>query len=73
MLGPVIDEYEQVDEVTCWEAIVHLCTMPWRFLFAIIPPKHLFGGWPTFFVCFFFIGLISFFIIELSSTIGCLL
>jgi solute carrier family 8 (sodium/calcium exchanger) len=73
MLGPVVDEYEQLDNVTCWEALVHLCTMPWRFVFSIIPPKHYFGGWPTFFFTFFFIGVLSFFIMELSSVIGCLL
>jgi solute carrier family 8 (sodium/calcium exchanger) len=73
MLGPVVDEYDQIDDVTCWEALVHLCTMPWRFVFSIIPPKRFGGGWPTFFVCFFCIGLLSFFIMEVATVIGCLL
>jgi hypothetical protein len=66
MLGPVVDEYDQIDTVTCWEALVHLLTMPWRFVFAIIPPKAYGNGWPAFIVCFFMIGLISFFIMEVA-------
>jgi Ca2+/Na+ antiporter len=47
--------------------------MPWRIAFAIVPPKRLAGGWPAFVACFLLIGVISFFIMELATTVGCLL
>lgn len=55
-LGPTIDEDDNVDDVTCGEAFMHLLTVPWKVLFAFIPPAHYGGGWPAFFFALAFIG-----------------
>ena len=46
--------------------------MPWKLLFAVIPPTSYLGGWITFFIAFTFIGLLSYLVFDVVATIGCL-
>jgi len=38
MLGPSIDEENQIEEVEIGEAMAHFLTIKWKVLFAFIPP-----------------------------------
>lgn len=69
--GPSTDEFDQIDEVTGWEAFYHFVTIPWCVLFAIIPPRRYCNGWISFIFAFIFIGLISFCVQELTYNLGC--
>merc|ERR1719487_2003753 len=54
--------------------IVHMVSLPWKFLFAALtPPPVLFGGWLLFIWCLFLIGLLTAFIADLAETFGCCL
>lgn len=73
MLGPKIDENNFIDDVTCGEAIFHLISMPWKFIFALIPPKKMCGGWLAFFVALSLIGFIVSIVGEFAGLLGCTL
>ena len=44
MLGPTVDEDNNIDEVTIGEAITHFFTITWKVLFAFVPPTKWGGG-----------------------------
>jgi solute carrier family 8 (sodium/calcium exchanger) len=71
MLGPTIDEDNLMDDVTCGEAIMHLMTIFWKVLFAIIPPKEKLGGWAAFLIALSLIGGITVIVGEIATLLGC--
>lgn len=73
ILGPTIDEDDMIDDVTCCEGFTHLLTMPWKLLFAVIPPKNYCGGWAAFGVALTLIGMITAIVGELATLLGCVL
>lgn len=73
ILGPTINEDDMIDDVTCGEAFTHMLTMPWKLLFALVPPKHHCGGWAAFFVALSLIGMITAIVGELATLLGCVL
>lgn len=48
-------------------------TMPFNVVFACVPPAHWGGGWPCFLVALGFIALVTMFISDTASVLGCLL
>lgn len=60
-----------VDDVTCGEAIYHLLAVPWRVIFALIPPRHIWGGWAAFIVALSLIGVVTFLVGEIATLLGC--
>jgi len=72
-MQPTIDEYDNIKPPTYRECFIHFLTLPWKILFACIPPKHICGGWVSFGFAFALIGVLSFVILEVMSTMGCLL
>ncbi|CAE7501661.1 Slc8a3 [Symbiodinium sp. CCMP2592] len=52
---------------------LHLLTMPWKLLFAIIPPVDYCGGWLCFYFSLMFIGLVTALISDLAGLVGCVL
>jgi hypothetical protein len=64
-LGPTIDEDGSFDDVTGWEAFIHYFSLPWKLLFAFIPPRRYGNGNPAFFCCLVFMAVIIFFIAEI--------
>lgn len=73
MLGPKIDEDNLIDDVSCSEALMHLVSMPWKLVFALIPPKQMCGGWFAFFVALALIGFIVSIVGEFAGLLGCTL
>lgn len=53
------------------EFIAHLITMPWRALFAFLPPPALSHGWPAFLCALAYITAIANFLIKLANLFGC--
>ena len=47
-----------VDDVTLSEALTHFIMMPWKLLFATVPPTHLGNGYPAFLAALVFIGFV---------------
>lgn len=71
LFGPSVDEYDNVDEVTCCEAILHCISIPWKLLGACIPPRKLGNGLPAFLFSLIALFLLTWAMVELSITIGC--
>lgn len=49
----------------------HVVTLFWKMLFAFVPPPIFFGGWACFFSALFMIGLVTAFVGEIASLLGC--
>merc|ERR1711970_1533575 len=41
---------------TCGDYIMHFLTLPWKLIFAFIPPTAIYDGYPTFVISILFIG-----------------
>merc|ERR1719412_2889108 len=56
---------------SCGDYIMHFLTLPWKVLFALIPPTGLLEGYPTFVVSIGFIGLNTAVIGDVAGHLGC--
>lgn len=71
LLGPTIDEDNNIDPVTCMEAFMHFVTIFWKLFFAMVPPAHWGSGYIAFVVALMFIGGITAIVAEVASAMGC--
>jgi len=62
---------EDHDEVSAAEWCMHFVALPWKLLFALIPPVSYGGGWVCFCVALVFIGGVTAVIGDLASLMGC--
>ena len=51
----------------------HVLTLPFKLIFATVPPAALFGGWPCFVVSITYIGVVTAFIGDVASLLGCVI
>ena len=72
MLAPRITE-EGIEEVTCMDAFMHFLTITWKLVFALIPPRKIWGGWACFLTALAFIGIITAVVGEAAGMFGCVI
>ncbi|GMS79921.1 hypothetical protein PENTCL1PPCAC_2096 [Pristionchus entomophagus] len=60
-------------EITTRERVMHFISLPWKLIFATIPPTDYANGWLCFVVAIFMIGLLTAVIGDLASHFGCTL
>merc|ERR1719312_2313065 len=67
------EEGEEGDEKmpSCGDYIMHFLTLPWKLIFALIPPTAIYGGYPTFVISIGFIGLCTAVIGDVAGHLGC--
>lgn len=73
------DQFHNAFEVECDEGetpttatyVMHYITLPWKVMFAIVPPTKYGNGWVCFFVSLLFIGIVTGVIGDLASLFGC--
>merc|ERR1719283_810914 len=70
------DEEEEGEEgeekmPTCGDYIMHFLTLPWKLIFAFIPPTAIYNGYITFVVSICFIGLCTAVIGDVAGHLGC--
>jgi len=70
------DEEEEGEDgeekpISMGDYIMHFLTLPWKFIFAFIPPTAIFDGYPTFVISIVFIGLCTAVIGDIASHLGC--
>jgi len=53
--------------------VMHFISLPWKFLFAFIPPTDFGGGWWCFVTALAFIGGVTAIIGDMASIFGCLI
>jgi solute carrier family 8 (sodium/calcium exchanger) len=51
----------------------HILGLPWKLLFALVPPTDYCGGYPTFCCALAFIGLVTILVGDLANLVGCAL
>nr|AXS78251.1 sodium calcium exchanger 3 [Anisakis simplex] len=56
-----------------FDCIMHAIAFPWKFMFAFVPPPHLYGGWLCFTVALVLIGIITAVVGDLASIFGCMI
>merc|ERR1739848_724563 len=70
------DEEEEGEEgeekmPSCGDYIMHFLTLPWKLIFAFIPPTGIGAGYPTFVISILFIGLCTAVIGDVAGHLGC--
>ncbi|CAJ90511.1 Calx-beta domain-containing protein [Caenorhabditis elegans] len=66
-----LEPEEEDGEVTTMEKVMHYIALPWKLLFALIPPTDYFNGWLCFVVAIAMIGLLTAFIGDIAAAFGC--
>ena len=56
---------------SCGDYIMHFLTLPWKLIFAFIPPTGIFNGYVTFVVSIAFIGGCTAIIGDVAGHLGC--
>ena len=57
----------------CVDYTLHYLSLPWKVLFAVIPPTLFYGGKLTFVIALIFIGLVTAVIGDVASLFGCVI
>ncbi|KAL6339817.1 hypothetical protein AAG906_034905 [Vitis piasezkii] len=66
-------ESRKLDNIYLWVARIfwQLLLLPWRFLFAFVPPPHIAHGWFAFICSLIFISGIAYIVTKLTDLISC--
>merc|ERR1711937_762728 len=56
---------------SCGDYIMHFLTLPWKLIFALIPPTAIYDGYPTFVISILFIGANTAIIGDIAGHLGC--
>ncbi|VDM77676.1 unnamed protein product, partial [Strongylus vulgaris] len=64
-------EEDENGMITKREKFMHYISLPWKLLFALIPPTDYYNGWLCFVVAIVMIGLLTAVIGDLASHFGC--
>jgi solute carrier family 8 (sodium/calcium exchanger) len=70
-LHPDIDANGEEIPLACMDYVLHLLSLFWKILFAVVPPSHMCGGWLSFVVSLMLIGALTACVGEFASLFGC--
>ena len=73
MLGPSIDEDNNIQHPDAQEAIIHFFSIGWNVFFALIPPRRYGNGLWAFGISLIFIGIVTAVVAEFANLFGCVL
>jgi solute carrier family 8 (sodium/calcium exchanger) len=65
------DLKKEEDKPTPVDWFFHIISVPWKVLFACVPPPHYLGGWCTFFGALSVIGVITALVGDMANLVGC--
>lgn len=68
-----VEEGEERGKPSVGDWITHIITLPFKFMFAFIPPTSIGGGWPCFCIALCFIGGVTAVIGDVAALLGCTL
>lgn len=72
--GEAEDDDEEGDaKPTMRDWAMHLIALPWKLLFALVPPTDYCGGWLCFFCALAMIGVVTIVIGDMASLLGCVM
>eukprot|EP00928_Gymnodinium_smaydae_P093818 TRINITY_DN7813_c1_g1_i1.p1 TRINITY_DN7813_c1_g1~~TRINITY_DN7813_c1_g1_i1.p1 ORF type:complete len:971 (-),score=189.17 TRINITY_DN7813_c1_g1_i1:93-2795(-) len=64
---------EEQQEASFFDWLFHVLSLPWKLLFALLPPTTYFAGWPLFWSALGAIALVTGIIGDLAELFGCVL
>jgi len=74
MLHPTKEENGEINDVTCFDAVLHFLSIGWKVIFAIAcPPPHKGGGYPCLVAGITCIGFVTYIVAEVAGLFGCVL
>lgn len=73
MLHPTKNEDGEIDDISAEDAFLHFACIGWKVFFSLVPPPHLGGGLPCFFISLGFIGFVTYIVGEFANLFGCVL
>eukprot|EP00451_Oxyrrhis_marina_P009448 CAMPEP_0204309868 /NCGR_PEP_ID=MMETSP0469-20131031/1363_1 /ASSEMBLY_ACC=CAM_ASM_000384 /TAXON_ID=2969 /ORGANISM="Oxyrrhis marina" /LENGTH=934 /DNA_ID=CAMNT_0051289551 /DNA_START=25 /DNA_END=2829 /DNA_ORIENTATION=- len=53
--------------------VLHLVNLPWKILFAVVPPTKYCGGWLTFCFSLMMIGIVTAIVGDMAGLLGCVI
>eukprot|EP00439_Symbiodinium_sp_Y106_P031801 s1753_g3.t2 len=62
---------EEQSKSSWFEFVLHVMSLPWKVVFALVPPTEYCGGWLCFFIALVMIGCVTIIIGDLASLLGC--
>jgi len=62
---------ESQKEASTLDWALHIASIPWKLLFALVPPTDFLGGWMTFCCALGMIGVITALIGDMANLLGC--
>merc|ERR1712223_1709156 len=65
------DEEAEEKAPSMSDYIMHFLTLPWKLIFALIPPTGIANGYPTFVISIAFVGLCTAVIGDVAGHLGC--
>merc|ERR1712115_639709 len=65
------DDDDEEEMPSCGDYIMHFLTLPWKLIFAFIPPTGLWRDYPTFVISILFIGGNTAIIGDVAGHLGC--
>jgi len=65
--GGVDDDDEESCPAGAFDWTMHIVALPWKLLFALVPPIHYCGGWLCFFVALLMIGAVTVMIGDVAT------
>merc|ERR1712027_306687 len=65
------EEGEEEKMPSCGDYIMHFLTLPWKLIFAFIPPTGIVNGYLTFVISILFIGACTAVIGDIAGHLGC--
>mmetsp|Transcript_4792 Transcript_4792/g.13557 ORF Transcript_4792/g.13557 Transcript_4792/m.13557 type:complete len:907 (-) Transcript_4792:102-2822(-) len=75
--GKTLSEDSQLSELaeqpSVADYIMHFITLPWKLLFAFVPPTDYCGGWLSFMCSLLMIALVTAIIGDMAALLGCVL
>mmetsp|Transcript_54385 Transcript_54385/g.129605 ORF Transcript_54385/g.129605 Transcript_54385/m.129605 type:complete len:836 (+) Transcript_54385:114-2621(+) len=71
VLGGEDEDDEIADKPGCMDYVMHVISMPWKLIFACVPPVDYCGGWATFVCSLMMIAGITAIVSDLASLVGC--
>lgn len=64
---------EMVEQPSVADYVMHIITVPWKILFAFVPPTDYCGGWLSFVCSLLMIALVTAIIGDMAALLGCVL
>jgi len=65
--------WEGQEDAGVGDVICHVIALPWKLLFATIPPPDFLGGWLCFVFSLIYIGFVTAIVGDMAASLGCVL